>query len=535
MDLLKEAKKANKESYLALVDKYNVVFYKVARVYHHLDMEIQSSIEKALLSTYHGIINCRNEKSFLLTALQELVNTCEAANKKSSKKKNDSDIAEELQKNAKYRMYKSDSIIETCITNLDKNNRLPALLYFYAGLSVKEISTVANLSKSEVKKSITSSTDKLFSRLRDDYSGKDSEEVIKNAFQSDQISDQHLFDRIYENIKTSKVKVSTFSYGKQVLLVLFLILILLGVCLYLANQYFDIFSLINKNQKTPVANEVTNTVTNTANVVQNKTENKVIENNAVNTINNTTNVVNNVNDVNIASNNTINNSITNTIANEVTNTVSNGAVTNSPDGTVYANLSRSNEVEDYSVINQDEVAKFAKDIMIGIERLSLEEETLESNTILLYIARHYFDTNSSNRNSLDVNLEFTPNVANMHKFLTEFTGKDYTRTNFIRSYKNYIGYTSSSKSYVLGKDIKTLDAEKYTVSNIEITNEFAQNYTAVAKVTRTLGEEVTDYRVTFTFSINQNYKYQKYCLKSIKAINLSFYPDNTVHLVEVSE
>ncbi len=533
MDLLKEAKKSNKEAYLALVDKYNVIFYKVARIYHHLDVELQTSIEKALLNTYHGIINCRNEHSFLCLAIQELVSVCEQNNKKISNKNNNDEVAETLLKNAKYRMYKTDSIIEKTITTLDKNNRLPALLYFYVGLSVKEISYIANISKLDVKKSINSSTEKLYDQLKDNFLGNKQEELIKNAYKEDQISDQQLFDKITENIKNSKVKVSTFSHTKQVFLLLFLLLILLGVGLFFANKYFDLSRFIPNNNKPLITNEIENKVvtqnrisnsTNSVeNAITNKIENNTIDSNTVNNIiNNTANTV-----LNNVSNNTINNDVTNTVAsNTTTNRVSNG--------TTYANLSPSNKIEDYSVIDTEEVKDFIKDFAIGIKRLSLDEENLESNTILLYIARHYFDKNSSSRNSLDINTDLAPNQANIHKFLTELTGKDYSRTSVVRSYNNYVGYTSTSKSYIYGKDIKELDSEKYTVSSIEITNEFDENYTAVAKVSRTLDDVTTDYKVTFTFSVNKNYKYQKYCLKSIDSVNLTFFPDNTVHLVEVT-
>lgn len=167
MDLLKEAKKSNKEAYLSLIDKYSTIFYKVARVYFFLDMDIYNSIELALTEFYHGIINIKTEREFLCQAIKHLISTCEEMEKKLPPEINadNDDDGISPNKNTKYKMYKSDSIVEKCMTSLNKEEKIPALLYFYADLTINEIASITNLSKNEVKKRINNSKNNIFDTL----------------------------------------------------------------------------------------------------------------------------------------------------------------------------------------------------------------------------------------------------------------------------------------------------------------------------------------------------------------------------------
>lgn len=184
-------------------------------------------------------------------------------------------------------------------------------------------------------------------------------------------------------------------------------------------------------------------------------------------------------------------------------------------------------------LDTEELRKFMESYSVGIQRISFEEENLESNTILLFIAKQYFDSNT-NKSSLEINTNYAPTVKNIHKFLSELTGKDYSNIEYLPSYANYIGYLSSSKSYEFGSDYTNIKREIYTCSDLSIIDESNGLYTAKANVSRTIDKEITNYEITFTFTINEQFTYQKYCIKSLKIKNTSFYPDNTIHLVDTS-
>lgn len=345
------------------------------------------------------------------------------------------------------------------------------------------------------------------------------DDYIKKALQKDKLSDQQVFDKFANHLLTSKVKVSSMSYKKQVLLVVFLILLIIGICLFLANSYFNFFSLSSISQlgQKPLTNTTIeqNQIDNSNSTIENKVEN-IADSNEV------TNETNEIEEDNTIIENSISENTTNIIATEAST------------GTGYATISPAEE-SNISDINLKELKQFVQEFSIGINRLSFDNtENLESNTILLYLAKHHFDTHSSSKYSTDVDTSFAPLATNIHKYLTEFTGKDYSSYDHVRSYNNYVGYAPTSKSYVSGKDLNLITKEKYSVSDLEITNGFSNIFTAKATVTRTLDDVETIYKIVFTFTVNSNYTYQKFCLKSLEASNRSFSPDNTVHLVEVS-
>ena len=350
------------------------------------------------------------------------------------------------------------------------------------------------------------------------------DEYIKKAFKKDLFINELIFTDYASELQYSKLKVKKFTSFQRIIipLILLSLITVTALCVYFAlpdnSQKQPSFSTANTiNENTYVENKIENVTNIESNQIENtsiKNENK-ITNKLSNKVTNKTNTNTNSN-TNTASQNT----------NKVkTNTSSS---TNEITG---VNITKNND-KDFSEIDIEEVTNFINICSVGIERISFDSENLESNTILLLIAKEFFDTNS-NKSSLEINSNYAPTAKNMHKFLTEFTGKDYTKTEYIRAFNNYIAYTSTSKSYTYGRDASIITDEEYTASNVEITNEFNDIYTATANVTRKVNDEKTNYEVTFTFSINEDFKYQKYCLKSLNVKNLSFYPDNTIHLVDI--
>lgn len=217
--------------------------------------------------------------------------------------------------------------------------------------------------------------------------------------------------------------------------------------------------------------------------------------------------------------------------NTISNTVQNITSVN------LSNTTESNDSEevDDTGVNINELKKLMESYAIGIHRISYSGENLESNTILLLLAKQYFDTNSNKKNSLKVDSKYATTVENMHKYLTELTGNNYNNIEYLSSYKNYIGYASSNRAYVYGKNISELKNEEYECPKLELTNEENGIYTAKGEVIRIKDNVETVYDISLKFQINENYTYQKYQIVSLKTANKSFYPDNTVHLVENTE
>ena len=180
-------------------------------------------------------------------------------------------------------------------------------------------------------------------------------------------------------------------------------------------------------------------------------------------------------------------------------------------------------------VDKEELKTLIEQYSLGINRIDTTFDTKESNTVLLLIAKKYFDTQGS-KATLNIDTKFAQTAQNYHKYLSELTGKKYDSLESLSSYSNYIYYSKNNKSYVLGKNSDTLTKEQYVCTAIDVLGKTDNVYTGKAIVTRTANDVKTVYQLTFEFKINQNYEYQKYNIISLNAVNSSFYPDNTVHL-----
>ena len=334
------------------------------------------------------------------------------------------------------------------------------------------------------------------------------DEFIKKTLQEDKLISQPMFDSFSNQMNQTKIKVKKYSYKQQKIIIVLLLLLTVSVGLnfYLAIVKDTPITITNifepaKDKSSSDKDKINNLPDEDTNQETTIPENTTSDENNIQTSNNQEETTNTISEVpsDITTQEPVNTTITPVLFPEI----------------------NTNEVEDF-------VDQFA----IGINKLKLEDNSnLESNTVLLYIAQQYFLAKANTSNSLNVDASYASSTENFHKFLSEFTINDYSTIDYLKSYNNYIGYVSRSKSYVYGSDYSTLAKEKYNCEDVTITNEENNIYTAKAKVTRTYEGEESTYEVTFTFKINANYKYQKYKLLSFKSKITSSNIDNAIHLV----
>lgn len=356
------------------------------------------------------------------------------------------------------------------------------------------------------------------------------DEFIKKTLQEDNSFSQTIFDNISAHMNKTKVKVKKYSYKQQNIIIILLLLLIasVGLNIYLAvvkgtpititNIFQAVQDYTSNHDKSDVENKVSEDSENNENIVENITENLV------------DNTINNIVDNTIFDNTTINPtiSVTNTAIKDSTSTTKNEV----PYDIVIIPETKDPEPIIPPEIDLDQIKTFVNQFAIGINKLDLQDsKNLESNTILLYITQQYFSKQSNSSASLSVNTDYAASSTNFHKFLNEFTANDYSKTDYIKSYNNYIGYISRSKAYVYGNDYTILSKEKYNCESVTITNKEDDVYTATAIVSRTYGEEKNDYEIKFSFKINNNYKYQKYKLLSLKSNLISGDVETVIHLV----
>lgn len=240
----------------------------------------------------------------------------------------------------------------------------------------------------------------------------------------------------------------------------------------------------------------------------------------------------------------------NTVKNEVTNTANENTVAEDNENTTPpANIASVDNgmliptsITGIKASDLDELEAFIQKYGFTINRVNYEEETVESDTMLLVYAKKFFDSVSEKTVRANPNISYTPTADNLHKFLAEISTRDYTRQKVLDTYKNVIQYNGPTNSYVFGDDSKVFDDEKYICSDIQITDQDDDTYTGTCKVRRLrdieqkkkgkviVNTEETVYEVTLKFKFNVNYSYQRFKIVSLKANNTSFYPDNTRHL-----
>lgn len=180
MDLLQEAKKSNKQAFNELVEKYNHIFYKTARVFFTSDDDIYPIIQDSLSQSFREIVNVKTEHEFLCWSLKILINDCEKLKAKYDKDPNRKllnkeisvnitdkvSISETTIGNMEYQAYRRNSVVEEYITSIEPSHRIPALLYYYADLSVQDISKILRASEFSISSIIDKNRIKIYEMIK---------------------------------------------------------------------------------------------------------------------------------------------------------------------------------------------------------------------------------------------------------------------------------------------------------------------------------------------------------------------------------
>ena len=180
MDLLAEAKKSNKQAFYELVNKYNHIFYKTARVFFTDDNDISPILEKSLLQAFKDLVNVKDEKDFLCWTLRIIIFDCTKQKEKFSKDyrkrlgnreiavsiSDKITISDSIVDNHEYQAYRKSSVVEEYITSIEPAARIPSLLYFYANLSIDDISKILKDPESDIEEIIKKSRIKIYEMIK---------------------------------------------------------------------------------------------------------------------------------------------------------------------------------------------------------------------------------------------------------------------------------------------------------------------------------------------------------------------------------
>lgn len=167
----------------------------------------------------------------------------------------------------------------------------------------------------------------------------------------------------------------------------------------------------------------------------------------------------------------------------------------------------------------------------AINRLSnLNNDELEKNTIYVYMAMKYFDSQASKSSGLNtMNTQFAKNVENVNKFIYDISKIQITEP--LATYEDYVTYSGYSKSYEYGKNSNILEQYKCTDAKIESTTN--DGYNVIAQISRITADSTINYEVSINVQLNKDYSYVPYYITSIVPKNLTEDFDTTYNLINL--
>lgn len=159
-DIVKRAKNGEVQALEQLIHMYEVKLYKTARTILDCEDDINEAIQQTIILVYKNIGQLRNEKSFGAWMFKILVNKCKDIwNQNSNRNKKILDLND----NQDIPSIETEdySFVNEALNKLTDEYKEVTILYYYDGLSVKEISKILNLPQGTIKSRLARARKKL--------------------------------------------------------------------------------------------------------------------------------------------------------------------------------------------------------------------------------------------------------------------------------------------------------------------------------------------------------------------------------------
>lgn len=160
----------------------------------------------------------------------------------------------------------------------------------------------------------------------------------------------------------------------------------------------------------------------------------------------------------------------------------------------------------------------------------INDDEKEITTAYVIVANDYLTRLQKAQNSLQVNSALARTYNNFNSALTEM----YSEYNFnIKDcYPEYLSFTEATNAYFSREEFNgKINQEKYSITNLKVTNKLGSEYRAVATITRDYNGIVSTFDVVFNFVENTNYTYSKYKITSFRYELEEGNVDNTTRLI----
>jgi len=154
------------ESFEDLVKNVKVKMYKTAMAILKNDDDACDAIQEALISAYQNFEKLREKQYFDTWMIRILIHKCYDLIHKNKKvvylnQKLEIDMNEQY-----YDSYKSESVLESTLCQIDTDLKTVALLYYYDNFTIKDISNILNIPEGTVKSRLSRTREQLYSILK---------------------------------------------------------------------------------------------------------------------------------------------------------------------------------------------------------------------------------------------------------------------------------------------------------------------------------------------------------------------------------
>lgn len=144
--LVKKAQRQDRNAFVALVEKYKISLYKVAKSYLRNEDDIADVMQDTVLSAYEHIKELKNASYFKTWITRILVNHC-------------NDLLRQKQRcqcvewivDASVEMPEGDRAFYELVRELPEDYRMIFLLYYGEGFNIREIAEILELNENTVK------------------------------------------------------------------------------------------------------------------------------------------------------------------------------------------------------------------------------------------------------------------------------------------------------------------------------------------------------------------------------------------------
>ncbi|GGI66306.1 RNA polymerase sigma factor [Enterococcus alcedinis] len=135
--LVKKAKKGDHEAFIQLIENYEVVLYNMARRFLKEERDIEDALQETILNAYQNLHQLKKNRYFYTWLCRIMMNQCKQYLRKE-------EWFEEIEENTwvEEPTFTETQELNALIQQLSQRYRIPIVLYFYNGFSIKEIAEI---------------------------------------------------------------------------------------------------------------------------------------------------------------------------------------------------------------------------------------------------------------------------------------------------------------------------------------------------------------------------------------------------------